>query len=131
MRKFIVFVVALFYLAFASGATMHLHYCMGELVHASLKHKPAKTCGKCGMEKGANKDKGCCKDEQKFVQLDNDQKTEAQQLFNFKLLSVAALPLPNDATEHSQPLAERFPISHAPPLFGSTDIYVRNCVFRI
>jgi hypothetical protein len=132
MHKFIVFVVALIYLAFASGATMHMHYCMGTLVDAGLKHKPAKTCSKCGMEKKANKNNGCCKDEQKFVQLDKDQKTTAQQFFNLKIL--ASSPVVHseiDATLLAQPLAERFPISHAPPLLSSTDIYARNCVFLI
>lgn len=132
MRKLVVTIVALLYLAAASGATMHLHYCMGKLVDAKAFHKPAKTCGKCGMEKKPGKDNGCCKDEHKFVLLDKDQKATAQQLFTFKAFSAVAV-IPHYFNTELLPaaLAEYFPISHAPPLPGSTAIYLQHCVFRI
>lgn len=46
------------------GTTVHLHYCMGEYVDASLIQKEEHTCSKCGMVK-TKKDNGCCKDEHK------------------------------------------------------------------
>lgn len=51
-------------MAGACGATVHLHYCMGEYVNASLIHNEEHQCGKCGMKKPTQK-KGCCHDEHK------------------------------------------------------------------
>lgn len=43
------------------GATLHLHYCMGEFVNVSFDDTTESICGKCGMESHAEK-KECCKD---------------------------------------------------------------------
>ncbi len=51
-------------MAGACGATVHLHYCMGEYVNATLINHDDHECGKCGMKKPVQK-KGCCHDEQK------------------------------------------------------------------
>lgn len=132
MRKILVCILALLHLALASGATMHLHYCMGQLVDTGLQHKAGNKCGKCGMKKTAAKDNGCCKDEHKFVQLAEAQKTASLQMVHVMELSAVAI-LPSPLEFHLLPatLNERFPISHAPPLQGSLPIYLRNCVFRI
>ena len=67
MKKFLTTILALVYLATSTGATIHLHYCMGRLFSWSLVDKDSKTCGQCGMPKSGKdahclsfKD-GCCK----------------------------------------------------------------------
>lgn len=48
-------------MTFSAGATMHLHYCMGEFVNISLVDTNSGACVKCGMESHGD-DNGCCKD---------------------------------------------------------------------
>jgi hypothetical protein len=68
-------IVAIFFLVlygFASiGATVHIHYCMGEYVGTTLSENKNSKCGKCGMKEDAKK-KGCCKDEHKEFKLKTD-----------------------------------------------------------
>lgn len=52
------------YLANATGAIVHIHYCMGKLMSISFTNKVEDKCGGCGMKKSEEK-KGCCKDEHK------------------------------------------------------------------
>src|SRR5688572_30125687 len=81
MKKLVVTILAFLYLSASVGATVHLHYCMDKLVNVGLWHKEEKQCGKCGMEKSDENNKGCCKDEHKQVKLENDHKgTSAYQL---------------------------------------------------
>ena len=51
MKKFITAILAVLYLGTSSGATIHMHYCMGKLADWGLGHQNSKTCGNCGMEK--------------------------------------------------------------------------------
>src|ERR1035437_4955481 len=75
MRKFIVSILAILYLGLSTGATVHVHYCMGKLVGSSLWHnEKSDLCSKCGMSKKVSKNK-CCKDEYKVVKVEQDQKT--------------------------------------------------------
>jgi hypothetical protein len=66
MKRILVTILAILYMASAMGATVHLHFCMGEFMGASLVHKDQHRCGKCGMLK-TERDKGCCKDEHKTM----------------------------------------------------------------
>jgi hypothetical protein len=75
MKKFLAVILALAYMTASTGATLHMHYCMGKLADWGLGHNTSKTCDKCGMEKSGEKDNGCCKDEHKFVKNNTDQKT--------------------------------------------------------
>jgi hypothetical protein len=51
MKKLFVAILAILYLSTSTGATLHVHYCMGRLAGWGLGHNNSKTCGKCGMEK--------------------------------------------------------------------------------
>ena len=75
MKKLLIAIFALLYISTSTGATLHIHYCMGKLADWGLGHNNSKTCGECGMEKSEEKDNGCCKDEHKFIKNDTDQKT--------------------------------------------------------
>src|SRR5437868_537361 len=66
MKRILVTILSILYMASAMGATVHLHYCMGEFMDASLMHRDEHKCGKCGMLK-TEKDNGCCKDEHKTL----------------------------------------------------------------
>ena len=61
MKQALAVILALFYFTSNVGATVHLHYCMGEFVALSLTDKTDAVCGKCGM-KNHNSDNNCCTD---------------------------------------------------------------------
>lgn len=132
MKKFIVAILALLYITTSTGATIYMHYCMGELADWGIGHIDSKTCGKCGMEKANEKDNGCCKDEQKFVKGHTDQKTVEAGFLLIQLTSVALplsyieFPLPNFSC-----VTKQNAISHAPPRSAGVAVYIRNCVFLI
>lgn len=73
VKRFVVLIIALLYLAASSGVTMHMHYCMGQHVTTTFTEEEGDDhhCSHCGMtkKKGGN---GCCNDEQKIVKVDDD-----------------------------------------------------------
>ncbi len=132
MKKFITAILAVLYLGTSTGATIHMHYCMGKLADWGLGHNNSKTCGKCGMEKADKKDNGCCKDEHKFLKDDSAQKVNES---NLQLMQLMATALPSSyiqLPELALPLlTEESPNSNAPPRTQAVPVYIRNCVFRI
>jgi len=74
MRKLLATLLAALYLGTSVGMVVNMHYCMGRLAAWSLGHDDSQTCGRCGMEKSAENENGCCKDEQRFLKNDDDQK---------------------------------------------------------
>jgi hypothetical protein len=132
MKKFLTVILALAYMATSTGAAFQMHYCMGKLVDWDLGHKTSKTCGNCGMAKSGEKDNGCCKDEQKFVKNNTDQKTVETA---FQLVQLIAVALPVSFVEISAndfpSVIEENPVNHAPPPGCGIAVYLRNCVFLI
>lgn len=132
MKKIVIAIIAIFYLAVSSGFTVHMHYCMGKLADWSLGHNNSKTCSKCGMKKSKEKNNGCCKDDHKFIKNNTDQKTGETGFQLIKLISVA---IPVSVVEISSvnfpSVTGENPISHAPPRCGGVAVYIRNCVFLI
>jgi hypothetical protein len=130
MKKIIVAIFAIFYLAISSGFTLHMHYCMNKLADWGLSQSNSGTCSKCGMKKTDKKNKGCCKDEHKFVKNDSDQKIAEAGL---QMVKVVALPVslfeifPIDFPS----VTEKNPLSHALLRRNGVAVYIRNCVFLI
>ncbi len=132
MKKLVVAILAILYLSTSTGATLHMHYCMGKLAEWGFGQDDAKKCSKCGMEKGLNEDNGCCRDEQKFLKNESDQKTTQQ---TFQTIQLIAIALPSSFIEFTTlnipSVTEENPVGHAPPLIGDLTLYIRNCVFLI
>jgi hypothetical protein len=128
MKKLLVSILAVVYLTVSSGAIINMHYCMGKLMAVDMKQEQKGSCGTCGMEKEGHK--GCCKDEQKKLQIEKDQKISESsfQLLNFVSdISVSAYSY----FSYVQSIAIDYPVSHAPPDLGAVPIFIRNCNFRI
>lgn len=132
MKKFAAVILALLYLSSSTGAMVHMHYCMGKLADWGLGQNKSQTCGSCGMKTSEAKDKGCCKDEHKFVKNNADQKTAEA---GIQLIQLIAVDLPPSffevTTQDIATVTEKYPISHAPPRNGGVAVYIRNCVFLI
>ena len=130
MKKFLVTILAIIYLAASSGAMVNLHYCMGKLVSWSLSDKKDGICGSCGMQKAGHK--GCCHDEQKLVKIEKDQKA-SETAFKFLDLSSGAIVISFTGLQPVYPssVVTDNPYPHAPPRLGAVPIFVLNCNFRI
>lgn len=130
MKKFFTVILALLYLATTSGATIHLHYCMGKLIEKDLWAAGEKSCSKCGMEKSSRSGNDCCKDEQQLVKIEKEhQKTET--VFQ-PLQIVSQLPSYSELTAVTfSSITEENPTSNAPPPGSRLALFKRNCVFRI
>jgi|SRR5436190_21319253 len=132
MKKLIVVILAFLYLAASTGATIHLHYCMGKLVEWGLKHDSKKKdkCNNCGMNNSTDK-KGCCEDEQIQIKLSGDQKTvNNYQIIseNFNTIVTPFFELPQI---YISSITEKTPLNHAPPPDFGSPLYIQNCIFRI
>lgn len=92
MKRFLTTILAIIYLATASGASIRLHYCMGQLVGLENSNTSAatKTCPMCGMQKSPQEDNGCCKHEQRSI-LEKDQEAQSPIAYS---LSDAQLTIP-------------------------------------
>lgn len=140
MKKFLVTILALVYLSSSIGATVYRHYCMDKLVAWGLgdEKKNKKSCPYCGMDKTSQdkhcveESKGCCKDEQSVVKLQNDQKI-SEASFQFSQIPVEAITpsIFDDSFEYVSSITEDNPLSHAPPRTQNVSLFVLNCDFRI
>lgn len=129
MKKFLVIILSLLYITASSGATMHLHYCMGKLIDWKLSKNTKGKCPKCGMAKVPHK--GCCKDEHKQFKVD-DQKPVDNSLSLVHLTSVAVIPTFFDLNSvYVSSITEEHPLANAPPRTQGVPLFIRNCVFRI
>lgn len=126
MKKVFALILAILYLGSTIGATVHLHYCMDQLVNWTLDDEGSK-CKNCGMEKDGN----CCKDENKFVKNGLDQsRTSAIQILQAPAIN-DHISFINVDENYSFSYSNEYLTSHAPPIKTGVDILVLNCVFRI
>lgn len=134
MKKLLVCILAILYIGSSTGATVHMHYCMGKLVEMGLWHgKKAKACSKCtAKEDGKSCKKKCCKDVHKLVKLDKDHKTAESAI---QLLALTAVATPVHFYELPQiqiaSLTQQYPLTNAPPRSSKVQPYILLCSFRI
>jgi hypothetical protein len=129
MKKLLVIFFTLVYLGFSSGLVLEIHHCMGAVADFSLvKHSYESTCGKCGMKKGEN---GCCKDEVKFVKLQDSHKlvhADYSLPVPIALISIFHQLFYQDI--HNLAVTDEYNI-HSPPMLAGVSQHIKNCVFRI
>lgn len=135
MKQFLVFILAFIYLGSSAGATVHLHYCKGELVDIQVGEKEKKSCSGCKSEKKTTKPckKNCCKDVHKMMKVEKEHQQAADAHFKFVQPFYHALPvsffeLPAVFVSGREHL---LPDRHAPPLFNSVELYLLHCHFRV
>ncbi len=130
MKKLLTICFAVLYTLITSGFTVNVHYCMGERAGMDLYGgHSSKGCGKCGMPVKGD----CCKDEAKFVKLENShQAAQVFAVFNDTFISVPVLlqPLWLQPLAATQVLNVWAPL-HAPPLITTAPLYQRYCTFLI
>ena len=132
VKKFIAAILTLIYLGSTTGATVHMHYCMGKVESWTLVAHDEKNCDNCGMKLATEKDKSCCKDEKRFYKNQTDQQA-AQGIILLQQFSAAStipqgFELP--AALHAS-FRNGIPHSNAPPERTALPVYLRNCVFLL
>lgn len=134
MQRIIAFIIAVCYLCFSTGFTLHEHYCMGKHVGTTFVSKgDTHKCDHCGMKQTASGN-GCCKDKQKIVKGKVEVTTAKAFLLNPTLDAVTAPQVlfyerPADIT---MPADKDIPGKpHGPPILGAMRLHVRHCVFLI
>jgi hypothetical protein len=138
MKKFFVSILALLYLSTSIGATIHFHYCMGKLISWGLIEREIRNCEYCGMLKSithpdhlASKN-NCCKDEQKQIKTDRDQKVTIGEWSFLKIFPDAVfIHFPNSLVIEGSSNTLTNPTTHAPPNIGKPPVFLLNCNFRI
>lgn len=130
MKKTVVILLMLIYGSATMGTTVHIHYCMNELVGWSLLDDEDETCGKCGM---AEEDKeGCCKDEHKHFKLKVDhQKANVSHQITFNAIPALLVPIIDFNIYFYSNIAETSPTSHAPPDIIRKRLHILYGVFLI
>lgn len=132
MKKLLTLILAVLYVGTSTGATLHMHYCMGELVDVALWHDEARPCSKCASAPGDACSKDCCKDVHKTVKLEKDQK-RVEFAFAFLHWDVAATALPACFSHTVRPILQDrvVPVGHAPLRSQKVLTHVLHCTFRI
>lgn len=135
MKRILLTIFAVFYLGVSSGATLHFHYCMGELVSWGLHKHTKDICEFCGMPKKAahgKTKKSCCQDEQQQAKVDKSQKADTT-IYQFNAPSSAILqPVPFADYQVQVPVKiNREALSNAPPYGRAVPVFLKNCTYRI
>ncbi len=140
MKKVLATILALIYLSNSVGATVYLHYCKDKLVTWSIGHKKSdkNSCPNCGMHKSTTnkhcgqENKGCCKDDQKQVKLENDQKISEASFYLAKIpVETISSVFPDHSFIYVSSITEEYPVTHAPPQTPHAPLFVFNCIYRI
>ena len=127
MKKFFVFIFAVFYLGLSCGFAFDMHFCMGKFSSVEFFHTGDKKCGKCGMK---NKN-GCCESKVTFVKI-----TDNQQLSSSGIIIISPLTAITHYYIYTflQPVSEyskvTFTDTSPPPISGSF-LRILNCTFTI
>lgn len=130
MKKFIVTILAVFYLGASSGATVNIHYCMGQLIDWGISNDETDDCSNCGMEKGNSED--CCKDKHHKLKLKDSPKASTI----IYLFNPSGIPVPFAGYNETGAIPLRHVkklqiVSDSPPRTQATPAFIRNCSFRI
>jgi hypothetical protein len=129
VKKTVVILLMLIYGTATMGATVHLHYCMNELVGWSLWHSENEECGRCGMKEDKT---GCCKDEHKHFKLKADHQKAATAAFIINIAAPAIItPVPDFNFQPFLKVTESYSSCHAPPDIVRKRLHVLHCVFLI
>lgn len=133
MRKLLFSILAFIYMVATTGATMHMHYCMGRLADTGFFEEEGGHCSLCGMEKTGDDDNGCCNDEKETVKISIDQKYSPASVFYFdQLFTQLPAVFTGFQPQWFIEVGDKVPpVSHAPPRSPQVPEYLMNCHFRI
>lgn len=130
MKKFAATCLLLIYFTFSAGATLHLHYCMGEFAGFSFSDTDKGACNKCGMTTHSSETRKCCKDVQVTPSISDDHKACNP---NF-VLDVPSFDLPAAFPKPYQKIPDahfRSAIMQHPPGYFINSLFIQFRNFRV
>ncbi|MEJ7694905.1 hypothetical protein [Daejeonella sp.] len=130
MKKLVLTILTIFYLGVSSGATVHFHYCMGQLIEWGLSDTNPDQCSSCGRPESETEK--CCKDQSQQFKVEKSQKA-APSAYEFNLPELDLSLTSFIETQHmfSSSLREENYLSIQPPRTQSIPAFIRNRNFRI
>lgn len=132
MKKAFAAILAILYFATTTGATINLYYCQGKEVAKNMMKTEMPSCSKCNMEKKVESKSTCCRHEQRFVKLVNDQNISDASFHIQKPVSIISpIVFFENNNFHFPSVIAEYPVSNAPPRSSGIALYKRNCVFLI
>jgi hypothetical protein len=126
LKKAFVAILALLYLAVASGIEMNIHYCMGEIASVEYGSIEKGPCGKCGMESKS----GCCEDETNIIKIDDSHQLSQPQFNIDHPVYHLDSPFRIEAPQQLAIISTKRYVG-APPGKHALPLYLANQVFRI
>lgn len=126
MKRVLATILAIIYFSASTGATVHMHYCMGKIYSVNLT-KGEDDCNKCGMENSNN----CCDYQMKTVKLDDSHNAVTNDInlaapvaildnAQGSILTNISLAAPSFATNNN-----------SPPGWSGSSLYILHCIFRL
>ncbi|MEJ7677258.1 MAG: hypothetical protein WKG06_05170 [Segetibacter sp.] len=126
MKRFLVTILTVIYFTASTGATLHMHYCMGKVFSIDLT-KAKDDCSKCGMKTSNH----CCNDELKTVKLQDSHNAVTNDL---NLSIPVAIVNDTKSSIHSNIsiVAPSFATNNnSPPVSSGRSLCIFNCIFRL
>jgi hypothetical protein len=131
MKKLVITILAIFYLGVSSGASLHVHHCMGELVEWGFSDNSVDDEGKCtncGMKQGNSE--LCCKTQKQEFKLKDSYKAPLN-VIHIQSFALLAQTYPeHKILAKTKAPADDFVQISVPPS-DKTPTFIRNCNFRI
>jgi hypothetical protein len=127
VKKFLLAIATVIYMALSCGIAMEIHYCMGSKAGVDFYGAAKDKCSKCGMKEK----KGCCHDEYKFYKIDDAYKNVSNNI-SFATPEVAIItttPLFNWQVTSTEVVTACH--INAPPEYTGPSACIMNCIFRI
>jgi hypothetical protein len=127
VKKLLLAISMVTYMALSCGIAMEIHYCMGSKAGVDFYGAAKDKCGKCGMKEK----KGCCHDEYKFYKIEDSYKNACNDI-SFATPEAAIISTWSlfDWQITSTDVITAYHIN-SPPEYTGPSACIMNCVFRI
>ena len=131
MKKLVITILAIFYLGVSSGASLHVHHCMGELVEWGFSDNSVDDdgkCSNCGMKQGNSE--LCCKTQKQEFKLKDSYKAPLNTLYIHFFALLPQIYLDPKFLVKPHPSSADF-LQLSVPRSDKKTTFIRNCNFRI
>ena len=133
MRKFLLAILAVFYLIISVGFIKYDIYCQDRLMKTTIvkDDHSCKQCIDCAQEM-CRTDKKCCEHSMEHVQLKVDQNHSYSHTdITFQQIAIVEVFLFKYIFAEANAVKEKSLATDAPPLGVQSPIYILNCTYRI
>ena len=131
MKKAAILILTILYVAGASGATVNIHYCMGQFAGWDLGHDEENSCASCGMDKQSKEKEECCRDEHKTIKVDDVHKMTESFVHFLQVPVIIAEHINIHGSYVLRSGKNLLPSINAPPSVVPEHVYLVNRSIRI